>query len=198
MRRLWDYRLPCIWVLASALSAGLFSVSSLPAQQPVRAGGESLRLDLGMGQSPPGAKVVIPATLKVPDAVDVESVDINVTFSKKQVSFVEAKKGISSDAINAEVTSAVKDDSSNPENSVLTVTIRATEKGTSIPNGHVANLTFKIDEKAPLKDMITLKNNSSGTNAKMPGQLLEGMRGTDGEIIVDETALVFSCFFYMH
>lgn len=185
--------------LAGVCALGLWLALSSPvlAQQQVR-GGSSLRLDLGMGQSPPGADVLIPATLKAPDNVDVESVEIRILFPKGKVSFVEARKGVSSEAVNAVVTASVQDAAEDPEKSVLKVGIKSAEQGNWLPNGTVADLIFKVAEKAVLNETITLENKSVGTSGKEPGAPLEGLRGADGQIIVDATKLEFSCFFYMH
>jgi hypothetical protein len=167
------------------------------AQQQVR-GGSSLRLDLGMGQSPPGATVLIPATLKAPDNVDVESVEIRILFPKEKLAFVEARKGVASEAVEAVVTTSVEDAAGEAERSLLKVAIKSAAPGNWLPNGTVADLIFKIAEKVTLNETITLENKSIGTSGRDPGALLDGLRGTDGQVLVDETPLEFSCFFYMH
>ena len=185
------------WLAGCFCMLGVLGPTPAEAQQQVR-GGSSLRLDLGMGQSPPGADVLIPATLKAPDNIDVESVEIRVLYPKEKVSFVEARKGVSAEAVNAVLTALVEDAAGDPGRSLLKVSIKSAEEGNWLPNGTVADLIFKVAEQAVLQETITLENKSGGTNGKEPGTPLEGLRGADGQIIVDATKLEFSCFFYMH
>ena len=181
--------------LAIPLAVGAFSIE----QQSVQAQSErvAVTLDLGMGQGTPGASVVIQATLKVSDDTDVGAIEIQVEFPNNLVTFQDARKAIGADASNAEVTATVEEVEKDVEKSVAIISVTP-EPGMWIPSGTVVDLVFKVDEEAPLKAVATLEPQLQAKTAGDSPRPISAIGLDNGEIVVGETTLVFSCFFYMH
>ena len=183
-----------LW-LAIPLAVGAFSIG----QQSLQAQNErvAVTLDLGMGQGTPGASVVIQATLKVSDDTDVGAIEIQVEFPNNLVTFQDARKAIGADASNAEVTATVEEVEKDVEKSVAIISVTP-EPGMWIPSGTVVDLVFKVDEEAPLKAVATLEPQLQAKTAGDSPRPISAIGLDNGEIVVGETTLVFSCFFYMH
>ncbi len=157
----------------------------------------AVRLDLGFGQSPPGSHVSIPITLTLPRGVEIGGATNEITFPFQLLSFQEARKGLAAEIVETEVTTEVKQDDQDPESSILKVTIEG-KAGMAIPRGVLVDLVFNISKQAQLGETIVLKNSASAVNPDDPPQPIDPVTGNDGEIVIDETAIVFACFFYMH
>jgi len=161
-----------------------------PSQRPTR-------VDLSFGQSPPGGTVAISVILTPPRGVEIGSTTNEITFPTQLLSFHEAIKGLSAEVAESEITTEVKQDDQDPESSILKVTIKG-KAGMAIPRGILADLMFNISKQAQLGDIIVLKNAASAMNTDDPPQPIDPVTGSDGELVIDETAIVFACFFYMH
>ena len=157
----------------------------------------AVRLDLGFGQSPPGSHVSIPITLTLPRGVEIGGATNEITFPFQLLSFQEARKGLAAEIVETEVTTEVKQDEQDPESSILKVTIEG-KAGMAIPRGVLVDLVFNISKQAQLGETIVLKNFASAVSPDDPPQPIDPITGNDGEIFIDETAIVFACFFYMH
>jgi len=185
------------------LAMTLISLSLVPgtgtatAQEEGTPRRRAARLDLGFGQSPPGSHVSIPITLTLPRGVEIGSATNEITFPVQLLSFQEARKGLAAEVVEAEVTTEVKQDDQDPESSILKVTIEG-KAGMAIPRGVLVDLVFNISEQAQLGETIVLKNAASAVSPDDPPQPIDPVTGSDGEIVIDETAIVFACFFYMH
>jgi hypothetical protein len=155
------------------------------------------RLDLGFGQSPPGSHVSIPLTLTLPRGLEMGSTTNAITFPAQFLSFQEVRKGLAAEMVEAEVTTEVKQDDQDPDSSILKVTIES-KNGMAIPRGVLLDVVFNISEQAQLGETLVLKNAASAVNLEDPPQPIEPLTGDDGEIVIDEAAIVFACFFYMH
>ena len=156
-----------------------------------------VRLDVGFGQSPPGSHVQIPLTLALPRGTQIGSSINEITFSTGMLTFQEVREGLSVEIAEAEVRAEVQSDEGNPENSILTVTITG-KAGAPIPRGVLVDLVFGISEQAQLGETLVLGNAASAESPGDSPQLLDPVSGNDGEIVIDETPVVFACFFYMH
>ncbi len=176
--------------LATGVEAATTQEEGIPSQKPTR-------LDLGFVQSPPGSHASIPITLTPPRGVQIGSATNEITFPTRSLSFVEAKKGLAAQVAEAEVTTEVRQDDQDPENSILKVTIEG-KAGMAIPRGVLVDLVFEILEQAQLGETLLLKNTASAWSPDDPPQPIEPVTGNEGEIVIDETAVVFACFFYMH
>ncbi len=185
------------------LAMTLISLSLVPgtgtatAQEEETPRRRAARLDLGFAQSPPGSHVSMPIILTLPRGLQIGSSTNEITFPTQLLSFQEARKGLAAEVVEAEVTTEVKQDDQDPESSILKVTIEA-KAGMAIPRGVLVDLVFNISEQAQLGETIVLKNAASAVSPDDPPQPIDPVTGDDGEIIIDETAIVFACFFYMH
>ncbi|MDA2932913.1 cohesin domain-containing protein [Acidobacteria bacterium AH-259-D05] len=185
------------------LAMTLISLSLVPGigaattQEEVTPSRRAARLDLGFGQSPPGSHVSIPITLTLPRGVEIGSATNEITFPAQLLSFQEATKGLAAEVAEAEVTTEVTHDDQDPESSILKVTIEG-KAGMAIPRGVLVDLIFNISEQAQLGETIMLKNAASAVSPDDPPQPIDPVTGNDGEIVIDETAIVFACFFFMH
>ena len=156
-----------------------------------------MRLDLGFAQSPPGSHVSIPITLTLPRGVEIGSAINEITFPAQLLSFQEVRKGLAAEMVEAEVTTEVKQDDQDRERSILKVTIRS-KTGMAIPRGVLIDLVFNVSEQAQLGETLVLKNAASAVNLEDPPQPIDPITGDDGEVAIDEAAIAFACFFYMH
>ena len=170
---------------------------SAMAQNKTSSTNRSVRLNLGFGQSPPGSHVQIPLTLALSRGTQIGSATNEITFPTELLSFQEAREGLSVEIAEAEVMTDVQPDEGNPENSILTVTILG-KAGAAIPRGVLVDLVFGISEQAQLGETLILKNAASALSSGDSPQPLDPVTGNDGEIVIDETPVVFACFFYMH
>lgn len=170
---------------------------SAAAQNEASTPSRPVRLDLGFAQSPPGSHVQIPLILALPRGTQIGSATNEITFPTELLSFQEAREGLSVEIAEAEVTTEVQPDEDNPENSILTVTIVGKE-GAAIPRGVLVDLVFELSLQAQLGETLILENAASALSPGDSPQPLDPVTGNDGEIVIDETPVVFACFFYMH
>jgi hypothetical protein len=153
---------------------------------------------VGFDQSSPGQVVSVPLILDVPDGFRVGRITSEISFPAEKVAFQQAKLALAGELAGAEVNATVTEENADHQNSVLKVIITADSKQ-ALRNGVVANLDFKISEKATVGESIKLKNVARIMTADDPPQSLDSAESQDGEIQVSETPPVIKpCFFYMH
>ncbi len=186
--------LPAMTLISLSLVGG---TGTATAQEEGPSGRRTARLDLGFAQSPPGSHVSIPLTLTLPRGVEVGGATNEITFPAQLLSFQEVRKGLAAEMVEAEVTTEVKQDDEDPESSVLKVTI-VSKAGMAIPRGVLIDLVFNISEQAQLGETLLLKNAASAVSPDDPPQPVDPVAGDDGRILIDEAAIVFACFFFMH
>ena len=56
----------------------------------------------------------------------------------------------------------------------------------------------EFNQQTQLGETIVLKNTGNAVSPDDPSQPSDPVTGSDGEIVIDETAIVFACFFFMH
>ncbi len=184
----------CCFHSQGQAQAGTGTASAQDEGTPRR---RAVRLDLGFAQSPPGSHVSIPITLTLPRGVEIGSAINEITFPAQLLSFQEVRKGLAAEMVEAEVTTEVKQDDQDRERSILKVTIRS-KTGMAIPRGVLIDLVFNVSEQAQLGETLVLKNAASAVNLEDPPQPIDPITGDDGEVAIDEAAIAFACFFYMH
>ena len=108
-----------------------------------------------------------------------------------------AIRGLSAEVAESEITTEVRQDDQDPESSILKVTVKG-QAAMAIPRGTLVDLMFNISEQAELGETIVLKNSASAMSTDDPPQPIDPVSGNDGELVIDETAIVFACFFFMH
>ncbi len=181
-------------LIALGLVSGTGTVTAQEEGTPRR---RAVRLDLGFVQSPPGSHVSVPLTLTLPRGLEIGRVTNEIIFPAQLLSFQEARKGLAAEMVEAEVTTEVKQDDQDPDSSILKVTIES-KTGMAIPRGVLVDLVFNISEQAQLGETLVLKNAASAVNLEDPPQPIDPVTGDDGEVAIDEAAIAFACFFFMH
>ena len=152
----------------------------------------------GFDQSSPGQVVSVPLILDVPEGFKVGRITSEITFPAGQVVFQEAKPAPAGELAGAKVNATVAEENANPQNWVLTLVITADGKE-ALRSGVVANLDFKISEKATVGESIKLKNVARMMTNEDPPRSVDSVESQDGEIQISETPpVITSCFFYMH
>jgi len=175
------------------LLLGFFSPHGLAAQQT---GGTVTRVELGFDQSVPGEQTFIPIALKPGAEAKIGKIITEIVFATNLLSFEEARKGTPLKSIDAEVSTRIKEDEENSENSILEVIITS-PTGEAIPGGNLVFLTFRIALEAPRAQMIQLENRTRAMSTNDPPEPVE-VATAGGEIENLDIAAVFACFFYLH
>ena len=183
--------IPLVSALVGML--GFSGPRALGAQQESEPVG---RLELGFDQSVPGEQTFIPIAFKPRAEAKVGKIMTEIVFSSKLLSFEEVRKGSPVKSIDAEVSTRVKTDEKNSENSILEVMITS-KTGEAIPAGTLVYLTFRISLATPRAQMIKLENRSEAMTMDDPPERVE-LKTADGEIENLDISAVFACFFYMH
>lgn len=165
--------------------------AAAPAPEPTRPA-----LDLSSDIQSAGSEVVLTLSLSVPNGMEVGKAVSEVTYPGKLLVFLEVRRGLSAEAVGADVSSENKP-GPDAENSILKVTI-AVKEGDFIPPGMLADLVFVIAKDAPQEKLVALTNKVSAWTAKSPPSVIDGVTGKDGEVQITATPPVFACFFYMH
>ena len=185
-------------VLGKSLAVMAFMAWALMSGQVGAAPQDSIAptLDLSSDIESPGYEVTITLNLRSPEGVAISKAVSEITYPGESLEFVEVIRGLSAEAIGAEVTAEAGD--SGSEASMLRVTIAAKE-GDSIPSGILADLRFKISEEAPADETkVPLKNKVFAWSDQVPPTPIESITGEDGEVTISATPPVFACFFYLH
>ncbi|MBI2820963.1 MAG: hypothetical protein HYX74_01940 [Acidobacteria bacterium] len=179
---------------AIMLLAGSRAVAS-PQESPQEPAAPAL--DLSSDIQSRGSEVALTLSLTVPDGVEIGKVVSEIAYPGSLLVFEEARRGLSAEAVAAEITAEPQTSDTNPEESMLRVTITAKE-GEWLPAGMMADLMFKISEQAPEETTIALKNRVAAWTAEAPPAPVESITGKDGQVQVTANPPVFACFFYMH
>ncbi len=188
-------RLYQIWVgLAALLMVLPLSFPTLLAVQQESSRTE--RLNLGFDQSVPGDVAFIAIMFSTAGEVAIGKIITEITFPRQLLSFEEARRGLPINSIDAEMSTRVRNDDPDSENSILEVVI-ASKAGEAIPAGTLVNLTFTISPEAPTLHTIVLENRSEAFTTGDPPERVE-LTTTNGEIESLDIPALFACFFYMH
>lgn len=180
--------------LAALLIALPLSFSTVPAVQ--QGGSTAHRLNLGFDQSVPGDQAFIAVMFSTAEDVAIGRIITEITFPREILSFEEARRGLPINSIDAELSTQVKNDDQDSDNSILEVVITSTA-GEAIPAGTLVNLTFMIAPETPTPQTIVLENRSEAFTTDDPPEPVE-LTTTNGEIESLDIPALFACFFYMH
>ena len=150
----------------------------------------SIRLELGFSSGGPGETVSLPVNFSAVGDPQVATISYGISFPSKLISFVEANRGSAVESMEPKIKARLN--TSNEEQSVLHIEVSVPS---TLPQGEVLKLSFRISEEAPLNDEIVLENQRQEV-LSVKGERLE-VRGADGIILV-ATEPLFTCFFYMH
>ena len=165
------------------------------AAMPQGGGTEETSVDLGFDIGEAGVEVSLSIQLKAPDGVQVGTTVNDVAFPTKWLQFQEVRVGPSTEA---KVASSLKLDGENQGEEIVTVTVTAVQD-TTLTNGIVAFVVFKVAEEVPEAQVVKLKNVARALNTSVPPSPIEPVTGRDGEIeLLASTPAIIVCFFYMH
>ncbi len=154
------------------------------------------RLNLGFDQSVPGDVAFIAVMFSTSGEVEIGKIITEITFPREILSFKEARGDLPIKSIDAELSTQVRNDDPESENSILEIVITS-NAGEAIPAGTLVNLTFMISPEAPTLHTIVLENRSEAFTTDDPPERVE-LTTTDGEIESLDIPALFACFFYMH
>ena len=179
-------------VLAALVAAAWMGAPVLAAPQQSAPPALNLSSDI----EGPGWEVSITVNLRVPEGVGVGKAVSEIRYPGKALEFIEAMRGLSAEAVGAEVTASTE--ALDEGTSILTVSITAKE-GESIPQGVLADLRFMISEEVPADETtIPLINQVSAWSDEIPPNPIESITGEDGAVTISADPPLFACFFYMH
>jgi len=154
------------------------------------------RVNVGVSAAKPDDIIDIPLTLGTPEGVKVGSVIQTINFPKKILEFTKAELGLAGEQSEAEIKSDLKNDSGNPDLSLLVVSISSKA---FLKPGILAYLKFKVSDDAK-KGQVILKIVDSKISSPS-GEPLQAAHGKDGEISLfnkDEEIPIVGCFFFTH
>ena len=154
------------------------------------------RLNLGFDQSVPGDVAFIAVMFSTSGEVEIGKIITEITFPREILSFKEARGDLPIKSIDAELSTQVRNDDPESENSILEIVITS-NAGEAIPAGTLVNLTFMISPEAPTLHTIVLENRSEAFTTGDPPERVE-LTTTNGEIESLDIPALFACFFYMH
>jgi hypothetical protein len=153
-------------------------------------------LNLSSDIEGPGYEVTITLNLRLSGDVEVGKAVSKISYPGKTLEFIEVMRGLSAEAVGAEVTAVTED--LDGDTSILTVSITAQE-GDSLPQGVLADLHLMISEEAPADETtIPLINQVSLWSDETPRVPIESATGEHGAVTITADPPVFACFFYMH
>lgn len=153
---------------------------------------QEVEVILGSDLSVPGGDAFLPLTISA-KGVQVGKVTSEVSFPKKTLSFVEAKREEAGDQVEAEIKTEVKEASGSSELSVAQVTISA---GKELPEGLLVTLKFKVSKSAPESD-VKLKNVVKVVSLR--GEEIKGTKGNEAILTISPAKLPsVGCFFFTH
>jgi len=191
-----DKSLAVMAFMAWALMGGQVGTAPQDSSAPAPQDSSVPALNLSSDIEGPGWEVTITLNLRVPEGVAIGKAVSEITYPGQTLEFLEVIRGLSAEAVGAEVTAEAEDPGG--ETSILRVTIAAKE-GVSIPSGIVADLRFMISEEV-LADETTvpLKNKVFAWSDQIPPTPIESITGKDGGVTISADPPLFACFFFMH
>jgi len=181
---------PVLLVLISAIaSVGLGQVQILTAPNP--------RLTLGISSGTSGIEIEVPLTLTPARDGEIGKIQAEITFPSKIMSFLKVSQYLASDEdvkIEAKVQSEEAKEN-KPPRSRLEITLESPKK--PLPAGILTALVFEFAEEVE-PEIVGL-----GLSARMwafpdLSQEITAVETYEGRISIQEPAVFFGCFFYMH
>ena len=174
-----------LWILALAIC---------PSVLLAQAANNAAQVNLGLDEGGPGAEIRIPIILNAPGR-DVVSTISSVNFPSNMLTFVRTEaSGSDAEKAKEEVSSDLDSSTRNDEKR-LEVRIKSLDK-TSLPDGSLAMIVFKISAKAAAGSAITLKNSSRVVTKSSQEVAVKGRNGTI--TVLEAPAPAVSCFFFSH
>lgn len=151
---------------------------------------QAVDVSLGPDTAVPGGETYLPLALSTGGA-KLDKLVSEISFPKKLLSFVEAKRGLAGELAEIEINAEVRENNKGSELAILKLMVSAKKE---IRDGVLVNLKFKVSEDAK-EGTIKLKSTSKLTTSG--GE--EITREKEGEVTISKSPVpIFGCFFYMH
>jgi hypothetical protein len=172
-------------------------LSSVLPGHPARTAQESPQPELTLTDDlqAPGNNTLISLSVRAPEGVAIGKVVSEISYRGDLLIFQEAIRGLSAEAVGAEVKAVARPFDGQKASVEVTVVANA---GSEIPNGVIADLRFKVADDAPAGTTATLSHEGSVWGTKDAGKPLEPVKVTGSKIEISATAPLPACFFYMH
>ena len=159
------------------------------------------RLDLDSAFGFAGDQVFLVISFSAPAGVSVGSLEGEISFPTKSLSFKYATVGASTSTAGAELKTEIRPHPGEPEQTILKVAVSPQDRSSpkALSNGAVANLSFQIKLDAELGTTISLVNKARAWTTDAPPKPVEPLSGGDGQIhVTTESQAIMACLFYMH
>lgn len=158
------------------------------------------RLDLDSTVGFAADQVFLVISLNASAGVSVGSLENEISFPTKSLSFKYATVGASTSTAGAELKTEIRPNPGEPDETILKVVV-SPQDGSSpkaLSNGAVANLSFQIKLAAELGTTISLVNRARAWTTDAPPKPIAPLSSGDGQIHVTTESLIIACLFYMH
>lgn len=170
---------------------------------PPQAAARATRLSLGTVSSPPRGHVIVPLFL-TPGAPEIQvgSISASIRFDSKSITFLRAEKGFLLDGVNGVLEAEVKQDSANPNQSVIQLEVSTGgENRKAFREGLLLSLVFRVEAAAAPDTSVTLPlGNLTAATPETPPKPIAPLVGQTGtiEILRPEAVPYVGCFFFTH
>jgi len=170
---------------------------------PQAAAAKGTRVSLGTVSSAPKGQVIVPLFLTPGTAeTQVGSISAAVRFDSKGVTFQRAEKGFLLDGVNGALRAEVKQDSANPNRSVIQLEVSTGgENRKALREGLVLSLVFHVEaDAAPDTNVALTFDKLSAASPDTPPKPIAPLVGQKGaiEILKPEAVPYVGCFFFTH
>lgn len=162
------------------------------------------RLAIDTQTGVPGTNVVVPLYFSPPQAVELRAISVEIEWVSKNLKFVRLEKGISAEAIGAQVNGKVTgptQEAKSIEHSTLRIDVttdKDAKKG--IPDGLLAYLTFQVSADAQPFAIELRPKLVSAESVGAAGKKFTQAEVQTGKVNVELPGLppYVTCFFFSH
>jgi hypothetical protein len=166
---------------------------------PAAAAQQPTKVTLSQSSAPPDANVVVPVYLAAASGVRIGTLEIQVTYSTRWLTFDRAELSGLSEGVGVELATVEKEGESQGTKLVLlTLTAKRDDPAPEpIPDGPIANIVFRLAKGTEPGTLIDLVPAVSAWTLNTPPRGVQPITAPRGQIVVSTPGPV-SCFFYMH
>lgn len=173
------------------------------AALPQAVSAKGTRVSLGTVSSAPKGQVIVPFFLTPGTAeTQVGSISAAIRFDSKAVTFQRAEKGFLLDGVNGALRAEMKQDSANPNRSVIQLEVSTGgENRKALREGLVLSLVFHVEASAAPDTSVALTfDKLSAASPETPPKPIAPLVGQKGaiEILKPEAVPYVGCFFFTH
>jgi hypothetical protein len=171
------------------------------AQQPpaVPAVAGASTADLAAVEGAPNQRFGIPLRVTAAPGVKIGKIELTVAFPKAALTFITAETSGLTDAVEADVSTAVKDNPKDAKQKLLVVTLSTLDgKATRIPfpSGKLVYLAFLVAKAQKPDTMINISATATAVTVDNPPKPVPLVVHAAPVKVTDEP--LSACYFYMH